>query len=275
MRIGLSFVEHHHLGIDLRASFPCVSQREGTYKPPEIVATGFSDKFGWSRFIAEFGGNVLQTNVILASVEPADTWIVDIEQDPRELRPFLLALPSNITLILRIQCCRDWVQYFYDALSCNVLYCTSVNGHLKVKSYILIAKNFQHFNVSANYQRCVVLSEPLFTSNLVKDTKHATDLLNLMVKPYGQNCKVISAPELDRISSHLRRRTYYMTNDLERLKMLDLAISLEKIAYYFRNIDSITSNDIISMSPTVRRLLGRWLANTALPLDNVRSLCNF
>lgn len=257
------------IGIDLRSSFPCITQREATYKPPEVIATGRSADFCWSTFVSETGGNILLHKEELKSVESSNIWIIDIEQDTRDTLDILAYIPAGVTLVLRVICCREWAQYIIDSIDADYVFNTSSNVGAHKSSYILVCKKLSIVNEHANYHRRTITSIPCFKTSVVKSTKYSLETFNDWLRRYGERIKVLSASEIGLVASRLRTQSLNCNDPITSREYYDASRDLADAERLFLNYMTITELDILGLTRASRRLLARWLSNTALDLNHL------
>jgi hypothetical protein len=256
-------------GIDLRSSFPCISQREATYKPPEVLDTGRDSVFKWSRFVSVTGGDVIKNADLLEIAEPCNVWCIDIEQDLHTMDTLLHNIPANITLIIRVVTCREWAQFLYDALDGDLIFNTSALRTTHKQSYIIISRNFKMFNPNANFHRKIITSEPHWKSCVLKHQSYSLILFNDWLRRFGERIKVLSAHELTLVAARLRRR-YMNANDSMLQNDLHIAYTtLNDVCEFYLDNTKITRLSITVASTDTRRLLARWLSNTNLDLSSI------
>ncbi|AWY11040.1 RNA-dependent RNA polymerase [Sclerotinia sclerotiorum negative-stranded RNA virus 7] len=258
-------------GIDLRSSFPIITQREATYIPPEVVETGMLAKFKWSNFVSTCGGDVIQNADKLTDTEAADTWVIDIEQDFNELEPVLDHVPIGVTLIVRFICCADWAMFAYDAMNATGCYNTSAVRTTHKQSYIMICENFRGYNKNANYQRYAITSCSPWKSSVIKDLKYSVRRVNHFLRPVGESVKVISSHELLRISEKLRNDALNSPYADIREILNAKSIALSNVANFFLDLPTMVNvkERIHLLSSDEQRLFAGWYSNTQLPLDEI------
>jgi hypothetical protein len=267
-RAALTVGSSHVFGIDLRSSFPCVSQREGTYKPPEVVSSGFAAKFSWSRYVSLTGGDIRKVKSY-SDLEPVDTVIIDIESDNRDLDPLFRQLPANCTVIVRLITCSDWLRYYVDALNTDIVYCTSqVETHKQ--SYILVTKKFNLFRENANFSRIDLLPQRPWRNGLHKRTETTVTRFNHIIGFTGESLKEISQTHLREVIEALTRRSYNMEDKSVSKKFHTLKDHLKTVIEHYRRLDTLTTTDILLLEPLPRRLLALWLSNTNLAMEQLR-----
>nr|WON42281.1 RNA-dependent RNA polymerase [Actinidia fungus negative-stranded RNA virus 2] len=257
------------VGVDLRSSFPIITQREGTYIPPEVLMHGYGAQFKWSSFVSRTGGNVIDHVDELSCIEPAQIWIIDIEQTLEKTIPVLESVPCGVTLFFRFFGCSDYASYIYDALNADAVYNTTALLRSHQQTWIIAVNSFEMFNSNANFKRQPILSVTPYASRIQRSNSHASRLANLYLAPLGEEVKVLSAPELDLISSRLLQRAQNCDDDQIRLKCETGAQWTALVALCFRNYTMITLEQLLELRKEGRALLGVWLANTALDLSDL------
>jgi hypothetical protein len=258
------------VGIDLRSSFPIISQREATYKPPEVISTGRADRFEWSKFISITGGDVLGCANQLTEVEESNTWIVDIEQPHSLCQEFLENIPTNVSLWIRLICCEEWARFYVDALNVTHVYNTSEIKSCHESSYIFIVDKFTGYNRNGNYNRIQFVSTPSYTNSIMPSPKYSVRMFNSILRPFGEHIKVLSAHELKDKASILLQRSYNSNTPSSSLSLSTTSVMLSTIADIYLTLEDDNISRFNELSTLGRRLLSRWLANTSLDLNVFR-----
>jgi len=255
----------HVYGIDLRSSFPVITQRELTYIPPEIIRSCRSTKFSWSRFISITGGDVLENKSYLKQAEPCQTVIVDIEQNYTETLDLLAHLPSRVSLFLRVHCCLDQLRYLIDSLLPNVVYCTSAI-HTHKNSFILFCEDVQVVNQNANYERVTIESVPFITRLCEKNTDYTLYALNDYIRPFGYVASLPSFSEVERIAVLIRRDGLNAQDSALSDQLVRVHNELQNMILVLRSLPTIDLRGLMQLDTPVRRLACCWIANIGFDL---------
>jgi hypothetical protein len=252
------------IGIDLRDSFPCISQREATYKPPEVMLTGQSSQFHWSDFVSRHGGDVLKNSSSLPPKEQCDIWVVDIEQSHDQIWSLLERVPIGITLILRQICCREWAQYLIDALGVDRIYNTSIGTSHHKRSYVFVVDKLSIYNSQANYKRTTIATDPAWDQIIRPNQRYSRAIFNAFLQPLGEEIMVVSAPDILTIAESLRTRALNSQPSAFTTRLTQASNSLFETVNLMRSLIPLTKQDILDATPDTRRLLAAWIANTGL-----------
>jgi len=247
-------------GVDLRSSFPAITQREGTYKPPEVLRTGHSERFEWSDFVAETGGDFIKHHSLLNTIEDAHVIIVDIEQDPVETMVSISKLRPCQFLIARFIVCDEWARFVADALDTTEVYCTSILPTHK-RSFVFFKYEFRGLNLNANYERLQFSQCPRWKRRVERSNVATCSLINKWLRPTGCQMRSATIGELARIrpmiqnlasntdSAILQQRLYGTLSDIDALRQfVDAGANVKRL------------NELV-LSNQARRVGAMWLAN--------------
>jgi len=265
--IGLEMGALRVEGIDLRSSFPGIIQREGTYKPPEVILSGRSEDFSWSTFLSETGGDVIKHASKLMYLTHVDVFVVDVELPIQDVIKVLRGIPANKCLIVRAICCAQWARYIVDAVNADEVFNTTINRNSHMQSYVIIARKFQGYNNKANYKRIEFTSTMPWRSSVTKSMSHALTFANAWLRPYGEQVKILSAPELDIVAAKLLKRSLNCSDMTFANALKQASNDIDWVTTSFRDPDSISHTGIQQASVKARRTLTIWLANTVIPTD--------
>jgi hypothetical protein len=262
----------HVYGVDLRSSFPTISQREATYKPPEIVSNGLDDCFSWSKYLSSKGGDILKLDHA-NELEDCQFVILDVEIDHHDLASVYQKLPTGVTLIVRIICCEEWIRFYCDGLGASTLYCTSaLNSHKQ--SYILSVNKYTQFNPHANFHRVDVSSTSSWQTTLTKSHEVSIRRINKFLMPSGYVLKEISMSHIREAALSLEKRAFNSNDNSWSSQLLYYAKCLRECANCYETIETITADEILLLEHSSRRILAQWLSNTNIDLITLRDrLC--
>jgi hypothetical protein len=254
----------HVNGIDLRSSFPCSIQREGTYLPPEIVEHGCSSAFSWSSYVARAGGNILTlTEETLYYIESVDTCIVDIEVEDQRLATSLYFLSKRTTnLIVRIICCDEWARYYADLVGATNIICTSAVQTTHKKSYILISTGSQPINRLANYDRIIFTSRRPFSCAIKENIKRLPRLFNRHLVQFGVELTTVTIPEIRAVAAALQRRALNSDNRFLQDRLQMEAMMLTSMIECYCGNKGYSAHAISTLDARHIAMLAQWIANT-------------
>jgi len=261
---ALMYGATHVYGIDLRNSFPCISQREATYKPPEVLLSGLAPQFSWSKFVAATGGDALVNADKIHIAEVCDVWVVDIEQNHTRLPQLFKSLPAGITLWVRIICCNDWASFYYDALGADHMFNTSILRRGHDHSFVFFVKKFGVYNENANFRRRHILSTPVWKTSVKRHPTYTVLHFNGWLQKYGYHMTIMSMTELKRITTELTQRANNSNDRGIENMCRDGASILTEVTNAYLRADQLRDFDILGLSRDARRLLARWLGNIVI-----------
>lgn len=252
-------------GIDLRSAFPTVTQREGTYVPPEIVANGYSPLFEWDRHVYEKGGDIMQLSAeTSARLNGREITVLDIELDLQSILPIIpLVLGSKLTLI-RVFCCREWLRYCIDAFGVSDVYQIGVPTNTHKQVFILACKNERPCTTLPNILRAELGEQRPYKTVTTKSMARMLSLVNRVVSVTGETLKIMSAPECVSVSDRLHTRANNSVSTVQETFLRDHADQLAIMAACFRQAQQISSVDLMTLNREYRSLLGQWLANSGV-----------
>jgi hypothetical protein len=259
LNLGCSSV----VGVDLRDSFPIVTQREETYKPPEVVNTGLSDQFSWSPMVYSMGGDALRNPELTWSSCPANsTVIIDIERPHLELVPLLLALPPNLTVILRLVLCEEWLRFYIDTLNPKWVICTTIQVDMHNKSYIFCFNGSDVSLYSGNYDRVEIDRIARYTPSLARSQDSARERWNLTLRWTGINLSMATLNLFDNTLEQLNR-WQFNSNDIQyRDSIANLAESIRISADWIRTYPTKQRHDILAIPDSQFRLVSYLISNS-------------
>nr|WLK77437.1 RNA-dependent RNA polymerase [Suillus luteus mymonavirus 1] len=256
-------------GIDLQSSFPAVVQREGTYKPPEVLETGLSERFQWSPIVSEFNGNVLLAHQWRSRIYHIDTVIVDVELPNADTAKFIAEFADVPNFVIRVVCCAEWATYYYDMIGADFLYNTSALRTTHLQSFVLVRQGKKAHNQNANFTRWSITDMRPWVRQIAPSAKHVTRAFNRRLAIYGISVKELNLGSLTTVLRDLRLR-YTNATDLTYASKLQYAHDqLITVQRLFKTYDIITRDDLKALDADWRSLLAQWLANTAFPRDTI------
>jgi len=189
-------------GVDLRTSFPMITQREGTYVPPEVLECGLDARFSWDDYVYEFGGDVTSYPSILME-QPADIVILDVEIDLEDQIPLLNAIPPSTLVILRVICCEEKLKWLISACSPLNVFNTSIVRSTSKQSWIVIYESPGH-DLVGNSREISIETFTEFRPKITRDLKYSTQRVNDRIRPSGYEVKEASQSYLLDVSKKLR-----------------------------------------------------------------------
>ncbi|QYF49867.1 MAG: RNA-dependent RNA polymerase [Xinjiang mymona-like virus 2] len=255
-------------GVDLRGSFPAAIQREGTYKPPEVLEHGMGGMFSWSRVNSTHGGDARKMEEWGDSLEPSDVLILDIETDHTVLSEILNKLPSRKLTIVRAICCTEWARFFADKLQADVVYNTTTFRSQHLNSYVFVARGEKATPAQGNYSRCQLSNARDWTCAVQKDIRRVTRKFNMILQPYGETIKTANLATLTAAKNNLYTRCTN-ANDPQLSTELQLVVNgLDWCLTSFRKFDTITIDSLILQTRTWRALLAFWIANSGFDIQS-------
>jgi hypothetical protein len=205
-------------GIDLRTSFPVITQREATYIPPEVLETGVSQKFKWDNYVYEFGGDITAYPEFAFESEP-EVVILDVELDLDEQLSFLNAIPHGVLTIMRVICCTEKLKWLISATNPLRVVNTSVVRWTPKQSWIIAFESLSH-SLIGNSRSIHIESITPFRPDLNRDLKYSTTRINDLIRPSGYEVMEASLAHLDDVHKKLVRDSVNSNDQwfIDRLK---------------------------------------------------------
>lgn len=256
-------------GVDLRSSFPSISQREGTYKPPEVITAGVANQFIWSRIVSQIGGDATRVDSS-TPLEDHDTIVIDIEDPQADLMGLYSCIQPGSCVVLRLVCCTEWARYYCDALGADLLFNTSqVVSHRQ--SYILIVKKFTLFNQNANYQRIDLFPGAKWDTTLPRTAERTVERFNHFLLSVGERVTSVSLTTVREVASRVRNRSLHCHDEHLRQRLDIVSDALVAACHTYENLDNVDITNLLTLTPLARRLTALWLSNTHVPLGQLRA----
>lgn len=255
----------HVYGIDLRSSFPAITQRELTYVPPEVIRSARSKSFSWSRFVSQTGGDVVRYASSLISAERPNTIILDIEQSFTDTLTVIKHLPYPCGLMVRVHCCIEQLRYMIDAIRPTAVYCTTSRIH-HTGSFVLVVERLELVNGLANYERVSIESLTTWSRCCEKSTKFSLYSMNEFIRPFGHSLKLLSATEVRRVSELIKRDGLNSNDAKRQTDLLDISDNLDRGADIFLSLPKLEFDALLSLRSDIRRVVCCWIANTGFDL---------
>jgi hypothetical protein len=253
-------------GVDLRSSFPAITQRELTYKPAEVIRSARSEAFSWSRFVSMTGGDVIKDHTQFSSAESVNTLLIDIEQDLDLMWPFFQSLPNGKTVILRVITCHENLRLIIDCFRPDFVYSTSsVEAHKS--SYILVMKKLQLFNPRGNYERVKLISIPHWQRLCEKSVKYTLESITDWLRPTGQTIKIVSIDELRQVLTRLRRDGLNANDNIYSKDLLTVCADIERMIGILNLVPRLSFSELAKLSIPARRVTCCWIANMGFDLS--------
>jgi len=255
LRSGALHVE----GIDLRTSFPMITQREGTYVPPEIMQCGMQSQFSWSDYVFEFGGDITAYPNLVCESRP-DIIILDVEIELDDQLPLLYSIPHGTLVFFRVICCEDKAKWIISA--CNPLRVTnsSTVRSSKKQSWIFVYES-PGYDWVGNSNEISLDTVAKFRPKIDRSLKYTTERVNDFIRPSGYEIKEASLAHL----SDVRKSLYsdYLNSNSEWIR-LQLKLTYEYvdriILWTRKDPAQLTRNDVLSLSSREARDVSRHLS---------------
>lgn len=156
-RAALSLGTKEVQGIDLRSSFPDVPQREGSYKPPEVLISGLASRFTWHEHVWKRGGDILRWK----GREDATNIVLDIDSNYRTTVRALRRCRGKGIIVVRTRCCPHELETLIDGLRPTHMWRLTVRHDIVRPSIVLVADRQMIGLESASGYRVTVLSTPV------------------------------------------------------------------------------------------------------------------
>ncbi|QHD64779.1 RNA dependent RNA polymerase [Plasmopara viticola lesion associated mymonavirus 1] len=257
----------HAYGVDLRESFPKITQREANYVPPEVIDHGLINDFTWDKLVSTKGGNILDADETdFTRFATRDIVILDVELGIRTILPVLHRLQATRAVFVRILACDEWLRYCIDAFNAEEVYCTSAVRTTHKRSYILYRAGTRPATTLGNSMRVEIVEELPYRTATKKSMKRMLQIFNLKLAPLGVSLTFLSAAEILKCVADLNRRALNTPERQTAYNLNKAAIQLSAIVTAFRDPNTISLDFLLLLEPTYRTLLAQWLANSATPL---------
>jgi len=203
------------IGIDLRKSFPLSAQREGVYKPPEVIDSGRSADFEWSWYVASHGGDIFKSVDWLAEASEDTILIIDVEQDAKETLKLLDSRARSKTIFVRISCCEHTLSYWIDTTQPSTVISLDARTSRLGSSYLLVYSSSIPPNRSGNSHRVNITEIPSYRCQLDKrNDLDALNVFNRWLRKYGYEIDTLAVSKLRALVPKVHR---------DHLNMEDLA----------------------------------------------------
>jgi hypothetical protein len=253
------------LGIDLLESFPMITQREGTYKPHEVISSGYTDSFAWHKHVYDNGGDVFTFD--WDSLSGDELVIVDIEVPLLLLSKIFATLPSGMKMIVRFSCCNNCLNWVLGNLKVTKLFCQTAIVSSTMTYIGVIEKEFATLEGSVNNVRNVEIRpvRSVFTRSLV----HATERINDLLLPYALSCKEATLPELRKLAHELRNVSLHSSNPLVAQHAQELSEDLRLMVDFTKDPTSMTTQRIDELDRTTLERVGSYLSCSLHGIDDI------
>lgn len=109
------------IGYDLLSTFPTVSQRSSSYKPPELMSKGKTELFSWSNHTFYKEGDVLLDKLDVDDANHS-ICVVDLDISIPTLLEFLSRLPVRRPVLCRATGTSDQIRYILSVLNPHRVY---------------------------------------------------------------------------------------------------------------------------------------------------------
>lgn len=232
------------VGIDLRSSFPLLTQRELSYIPPCVIQAGTSSRFEWAAEVfGSSGGDVFSLNLdqIIAQYD-IDTVLVDIELDHWRITRYLssLVLPN---LYFRTRLCHHKFSSLFLSLDpLNRRGWDITLGSVTERQYLVYGNTTGIDAINVPSEELVVRP---FHPKVVRSRISALSRLNDIIRPHGHQIKQYNPIELRRVADLIRQR---WTNSSDN----DIRTRGDQVESLLRFIAQCGKDDPLS---TVKRLV--------------------
>lgn len=193
-------------GVDLRNSFPRITQREELYKPPECRLLEDDQRFSWHHSTFDYGGNIFQKNVQDAVFNhKTSIYVIDIEKDTLLLMEMLASLEPGFLIIARLQCSMTMLQWFLSTVNVQeVRNCTFIRT-LPIQNWVVSFITQGLGMSSANTNRTKLEIQRLYRPKLDKSLSCATVRINDLIRETGFSLKEATIPECENCARELFR----------------------------------------------------------------------
>jgi hypothetical protein len=228
-------------GIDRRESFPAVTQREGTYVPPEVTRLG-RHVFRWHAHVLRYGGDLAYPDIDLRS----DCVIIDIEQKFDQYMDILRNLKLTSSVILRISCCVEQLSWLISATTPTEVYCLS-NILSTTNAYAILYSTPPVFPLKGNALKCNILTIPRFSPSWgVVKTDDMLQRVNDRLLPVGCEMKELSHKETKRVYQEITRNS--LNTDDPSLRYTHAKIqTLLECALHLKNSDEVEPSLLLAL----------------------------
>jgi hypothetical protein len=184
-------------GMDLRSSFPLISQRELSYVPPQIAAAGLSNRFSWhTHTFNETGGDFFQPLDVLC--KDSDLLVVDVETRDADVLEHALTAPCPV--LIRVRVCDHQATHFLKLTDVHHALDLTLDDHTE-RQYILTG---QPHGRPGHTTRADMLDKRAFLPVPVRQPKTALLRLQSMIRPFGHMLSNHMRPEIQRVHDLIR-----------------------------------------------------------------------
>jgi len=226
-------------GLDLRSQFPRISQREGTYIPPEVVCSGLKNNFEWHPSVWKTGGQVSLISSNIEGIAEDDLVVIDIDSDYRTIR--YLALTINCSnIVLRFLSCENWMRQAIAELSPDEVICTDPQKW-EVNNYI-IRYSSKKTNLSSTYLMISDLSFNGWMPTIRPTVENILSIINLSIRSSGVQVKNLTPQSLGK--THVKLQELIPTVDSSRSQEIIDQCSLVRVC-----------SKVVRQNPNISRLL--------------------
>lgn len=276
---AISLLRKPVVGVDLRGSFPRITQREQAYMPPELRDSPETlPHFSWHDAVWVYGGDFLQSNCTAALIEEGlddRVVMIDIESRTDEVEEWISLLDPGIKIVWRFQGSVNFARQVCSLLDVKALHNTSQLRSLTKQNWIIFGRTTGCLFSSANYNKVVFNDIREFRPAIPKSLKRLTERVNDFIKPTGYVVTSATLPELRNTALALHKESL----NSDDVQMSDI---LETTSVHLtRAVELSTTNDmrdllqeLSSMSPSERRFVSSVLSVTRHDREALASLAN-
>jgi hypothetical protein len=250
-------------GIDLVESFPMITQRESTYIPDEILASGYANRFTWHQHVWRQGGNAALPGW---NTDVADKIIIiDVEIDIVNLIPILNLVPHSREFVLRLQGCDKKIRWILSALETRALYCVS-SLHTMTNAYIGIFRKTTAI-IEGSYSDISSMHHRPIATCIDRKLSYSTVRINDLIRKFGIEVKEASLPELRHARLQIQRIMHNLTIPSLIQDATTLIGALRIIDEWMHTPTKINVHSIGLLEPGVLRIVASHLSCSLHDID--------